>query len=93
MQHFMTGVFRLSQSLRQSLGQTTPKTSPMGRLLTGFDAPVEQVMYIDKKVRDHNLLQTIARVNRIAKGKSRGFIVDYIGLTAKLSITDEWQLG
>lgn len=43
-------------------------------LLTGFDAPIEQVMYIDKRVKDHNLLQTIARVNRIAKGKTRGFI-------------------
>lgn len=53
-------------------------------LLTGFDAPVEQVMYIDKKVRDHNLLQTIARVNRVAKGKSRGYIVDYIGLANHL---------
>ena len=54
-------------------------------LLTGFDAPVEQVMYIDKKVKDHNLLQTIARVNRVAKGKSRGYIVDYIGLANHLS--------
>jgi len=53
-------------------------------LLTGFDASIEQVMYIDKKVRDHNLLQTIARVNRIAKGKSRGYIVDYIGLANHL---------
>lgn len=53
-------------------------------LLTGFDAPIEQVMYIDKKVKDHNLLQTIARVNRVAKGKSRGFIVDYIGLANHL---------
>lgn len=53
-------------------------------LLTGFDAPIEQVMYIDKRIRDHNLLQTIARVNRIAKGKTRGYIVDYIGLTDHL---------
>lgn len=53
-------------------------------LLTGFDAPIEQVMYIDKKVTNHDLLQTIARVNRVAKGKSRGYIVDYIGLTAHL---------
>ena len=53
-------------------------------LLTGFDAPIEQVMYIDKKVKDHNLLQTIARVNRVAKGKARGYIVDYIGLTDHL---------
>ena len=54
-------------------------------LLTGFDAPIEQVMYIDKKVTDHNLLQTIARVNRVAKGKTRGYIVDYIGLTDHLT--------
>ena len=53
-------------------------------LLTGFDAPIEQVMYIDKRVKDHNLLQTIARVNRVAKGKTRGYIVDYIGLTDHL---------
>lgn len=53
-------------------------------LLTGFDAPVEQVMYLDKKVKNHTLLQTIARVNRVAKNKRRGFIVDYIGLTAHL---------
>jgi type I restriction enzyme R subunit len=53
-------------------------------LLTGFDAPNEQVMYIDKKVKDHNLLQTIARVNRVARGKNRGYIVDYIGLTDHL---------
>ena len=53
-------------------------------LLTGFDAPIEQVMYIDKKVKYHNLLQTIARVNRVAKGKQRGYIVDYIGLAHHL---------
>ncbi|NQU24700.1 MAG: type I restriction endonuclease subunit R [Candidatus Nealsonbacteria bacterium] len=53
-------------------------------LLTGFDARIEQVMYIDKKVKNHNLLQTIARVNRVAKGKSRGFIVDYVGLANHL---------
>ena len=53
-------------------------------LLTGFDAPIEQVMYIDKKIKEHNLLQTIARVNRVYKGKSRGYIVDYIGLSHNL---------
>lgn len=50
-------------------------------LLTGFDAPVEQVMYLDRKLLDHNLLQAIARVNRTANGKSRGYIVDYYGLS------------
>ncbi len=54
-------------------------------LLTGFDAPIEQVMYIDKKLREHNLLQAIARVNRVAKNKHRGFIVDYIGLANNLT--------
>ena len=54
-------------------------------LLTGFDAPVEQVMYIDKRLKEHNLLQAIARVNRVATGKARGFIVDYIGLANHLA--------
>ncbi|MEQ9321221.1 MAG: hypothetical protein RIF41_18805, partial [Polyangiaceae bacterium] len=62
-------------------------------LLTGFDAPIEQVMYIDKKLREHNLLQAIARVNRVTTNKHRGFIVDYIGLanhlTSALSIYSE----
>ncbi|WP_201273189.1 type I restriction endonuclease subunit R [Sinorhizobium meliloti] len=67
-------------------------------LLTGFDAPIEQVMYIDKKIREHTLLQAIARTNRIKKGKTRGYIVDYIGLTENLTdaltlyaATDEQQ--
>jgi len=54
-------------------------------LLTGFDAPVEQVMYIDKRLREHNLLQAIARVNRVVTNKHRGFIVDYIGLANHLT--------
>ena len=55
-------------------------------LLTGFDVPVEQVMYIDKKLQEHNLLQAIARVNRTSKNKRRGFIVDYIGLANHLTL-------
>ncbi|MCM2287082.1 MAG: HsdR family type I site-specific deoxyribonuclease [Desulfobacula sp.] len=54
-------------------------------LLTGFDAPIEQVMYIDKKIREHSLLQAIARTNRVARGKKRGYIVDYIGLSHHLT--------
>lgn len=53
-------------------------------LLTGFDAPIEQVMYLDKPLREHTLLQAIARVNRRAPGKKVGIIVDYIGLTKHL---------
>lgn len=54
-------------------------------LLTGFDAPIEQVMYIDKKMKEHNLLQAIARVNRTYDEKTRGFIVDYVGIGFALS--------
>ena len=53
-------------------------------LLTGFDAPIEQVMYIDKRMTDHTLLQAIARVNRVNKGKDIGLIVDYFGITHHL---------
>lgn len=50
-------------------------------LLTGFDAPVEQVMYLDKVIVAHNLLQAIARVNRVAnESKDKGFVVDYVGI-------------
>ncbi len=50
-------------------------------LLTGFDAPVEQVMYLDKVVIAHNLLQAISRVNRVSgEGKEKGFVVDYVGI-------------
>lgn len=50
-------------------------------LLTGFDAPIEQVMYLDRVIVAHNLLQAIARVNRVgAATKDKGFIVDYVGI-------------
>ena len=54
-------------------------------LLTGFDAPIAQVMYLDRKLTDHNLLQAIARVNRTNKNKFSGYIVDYFGLSDYLS--------
>ena len=56
------------------------------RLLTGFDAPIEQVMYLDKPLRDHNLLQAIARTNRPlpAMNKRTGVVVDYFGVFANL---------
>lgn len=53
-------------------------------LLTGFDAPVAGVLYIDKSIKEHNLLQAIARVNRIYKGKDFGLVVDYWGVFGKL---------
>ena len=49
-------------------------------LLTGFNAPIEQVMYLDRIMKNHNLLQAIARVNRIgSKDKGVGYVVDYAG--------------
>jgi len=53
-------------------------------LLTGFDAPIEQVMYLDKPLRDHNLLQAIARTNRVYRNKEAGKIIDYYGITRNL---------
>lgn len=53
--------------------------------LTGFDVPDLDVMYIDKPMKGHNLMQAIARVNRVFPGKESGLIVDYIGLNKSLS--------
>ena len=53
-------------------------------LLTGYDAPILQTLYLDKVLKEHNLLQAIARVNRTRSGKSAGFIVDYVGITGRL---------
>lgn len=53
--------------------------------LTGFDVPDLDVMYIDKPMKGHNLMQAIARVNRIYAGKNSGLIVDYIGIFKSIS--------
>ena len=50
------------------------------KLLTGFDAPILQCMYLDKSLKDHNLLQAICRTNRVYKDKTHGLIVDYFGV-------------
>jgi len=50
------------------------------KLLTGFDAPINQVMYLDKPMKDHGLLQAICRTNRPYHNKPNGLIVDYIGV-------------
>lgn len=54
------------------------------KLLTGFDAPRAKVLYIDKSLKEHNLLQAIARVNRLCEGKDNGIIIDYRGLLGDL---------
>jgi len=52
--------------------------------LTGFDAPCLHTMYVDKPMRGHNLMQAIARVNRVFKDKPGGLVVDYIGIASDL---------
>ncbi len=54
------------------------------KLLTGFDVPSVVVMYVCRKLRDHTLLQAIARVNRVMQGKEYGFIIDYEGIIGEL---------
>ncbi|WP_042416374.1 type I restriction endonuclease subunit R [Comamonas aquatica] len=52
--------------------------------LTGFDAPCVHTLYVDKPMKGHNLMQAIARVNRVFKGKQGGLVVDYIGIGNEL---------
>ena len=63
------------------------------KLLTGFDAPVCQVLYIDKELKEHGLLQAIARTNRLHDGKEYGLIVDYRGLIQKLDTAMDMYSG
>lgn len=63
------------------------------KLLTGFDAPLTQVIYIDKELKEHGLLQAIARTNRICDGKDYGLIVDYRGLIKELDDAMEIYTG
>jgi type I restriction enzyme, R subunit len=78
------------EDFKKELGLPGDKTSPVAflivrtMLLTGFDAPVEQVLYLDRSIQDAELLQAIARVNRTASGKSVGLLVDYYGVGAHL---------
>ncbi|MFC7642636.1 type I restriction endonuclease subunit R [Streptosporangium lutulentum] len=53
-------------------------------LLTGFDAPIEQVMYLDRNLQEAELLQAVARVNRTSDGKDFGYVVDYRGVAKNL---------
>jgi type I restriction enzyme R subunit len=78
------------EDFKKDLGLPGEKTSPVAflivrtMLLTGFDAPVEQVLYLDRAIQDAELLQAIARVNRTASRKTVGLLVDYYGVGAHL---------
>lgn len=54
--------------------------------LTGFDVPFLDSIYIDKPIRQHNLIQTISRVNRKFEGKNKGLVVDYIGIKKAMNL-------
>lgn len=78
------------ESFKKDFDYTKPETGVAilcvcDRLITGFDAPIEQVMYLDKNLREHDLLQAITRVNR-TKGplKHYGIVMDYFGVTKNL---------
>jgi len=78
------------EDFKKDLGLPGEKSSPVAflivrtMLLTGFDAPVEQVLYLDRTIQDAELLQAIARVNRTASRKTVGLLVDYYGVGAHL---------
>lgn len=59
------------------------------KLLTGFDEPKNTVLYIDKPLKEHNLIQAIARVNRLHKKKQFGYLIDYRGILKELDTTIE----
>jgi type I restriction enzyme, R subunit len=55
------------------------------KLLTGFDAPRNAVLYIDKRLKEHNILQAIARVNRVFEHKQYGLVIDYRGIFGEMT--------
>lgn len=61
--------------------------------LTGFDAPCIHTMYVDKVMKGHNLMQAIARVNRVFEGKPSGLVVDYIGISGFLAAATKKYTG
>ncbi|WP_457915131.1 type I restriction enzyme subunit R domain-containing protein [Candidatus Minimicrobia naudis] len=66
--------------------------------LTGFDVPSMHTMYLDKPLKGHNLMQAIARVNRVFPGKTGGLVVDYLGVAWALrdaisDYTAKWWAG
>jgi type I restriction enzyme, R subunit len=55
------------------------------KLLTGFDAPRNTVLYVDKRLKEHSILQAIARVNRVFEGKDYGLVIDYRGIFGEMN--------
>jgi type I restriction enzyme R subunit len=78
------------QQLKETITRFKDNNDPLkiiivnNMLLTGFDAPIEGVMYVDRSLREHTLLQAVARTNRKYKNKVCGLIVDYYGISRNL---------
>lgn len=72
-------------NLFKSDGEDVELLIVVNKLLTGFDAPRNTVIYLAKRLEEHNLLQAIARVNRLFEGKEYGHIIDYRGVLGKLN--------
>jgi type I restriction enzyme, R subunit len=66
-------------------GESPEMLIVVDKLLTGFDAPNNTILYLAKPLREHTLLQAIARVNRIKEGKDHGYIIDYAGILGELN--------
>ncbi|MHB0959284.1 MAG: type I restriction endonuclease subunit R [Pirellulaceae bacterium] len=87
--HMMEQCGSEKRYLEQTIDDFGNKAEPeiiicVNKLLTGFDAPCNTVLYIDKRLQDHNILQAIARVNRLFDGKDFGLVVDYRGIFGAL---------
>ncbi|WP_437620623.1 type I restriction endonuclease subunit R [Sorangium sp. So ce1151] len=84
-------VARIARFVKPLVHEDPEKADPLAflavksMLLTGFDAPIEGVMYLDRPIREAELLQAIARVNRTGHGKQAGIIVDYYGVAQHLT--------
>ena len=86
LEDYLNPHYRSKQEIKELIKNFKDEKNPVellivcDMLLTGFDAPLLHTMYVDKPLRDHNLIQAISRVNRIWKDKPQGLIVDYIGI-------------
>ncbi|MCW5651109.1 MAG: type I restriction endonuclease subunit R [Ramlibacter sp.] len=88
--HFVSKLFPLPYGYERQGHDGQPQANNVGliivsdMLLTGWDAPIVSTMYLDKPLKEHTLLQAIARVNRTLPGKNAGYIVDYHGVVDHL---------
>lgn len=82
--HSQSETKELIRSFKEDSAEKLAMLIVCDKLITGFDAPIEQVMYLDRPLREHTLLQAIARVNRTAHKKTYGLIVDYWGVSKEL---------